>query len=63
MLNVAFKRKLGKAEHKGHHELKSLLSSWGEENESESNRCAIRERAIVVINEFENCFLECERVE
>ena len=48
MLNVAFKRKLGKAEHKGHHELKSLLSSWVEENESESNRCAIRERAIVV---------------
>ena len=48
MLNVAFKRKLGKAEHKGHHELKSLLSSWGEENESERNRCTSRERAVVV---------------
>ena len=48
MLNVAFKWKLGKAEHKGHHELKSLLSSWVEENESERNRCANRERAVVV---------------
>ena len=48
MLDVASQRKMVKARHKGHHELKSLLSSWGEENESESNRCAIRERAIVV---------------
>ena len=48
MLNVAFKRKLGKAEHKGHHELKSLLSSWGDENESERNKSAGRDRAIVV---------------
>ena len=48
MLDVAFKRKLGKAEHKGHRELKSLLSSWGEENETERNRCTSRERAVVV---------------
>ena len=48
MLDVASKRKMGKVAHKGHRELKSLLSSWGDENESERNKSAGRDRAIVV---------------
>ena len=48
MLDVASKRKMGKAEHKGHRELKSLLSSWGDENESKRNKSAGRNRAIIV---------------
>ena len=37
-----------KVGHKGHRELKNLLSSWGEENESERSRSVIRGRAVVV---------------
>ena len=48
MLDVASQRKLVKAGHKGHRELKNLLSSWGEENESERSRSAFRDRAVVV---------------
>ena len=48
MLDVASKRKISKAGHKGHHELKSLMSSWGDENESKRNRSASRDRAVVV---------------
>ncbi|XP_065630572.1 uncharacterized protein LOC136067974 [Quercus suber] len=35
MLEVASQRKMAKAGHKGHRELKNLLNSWGEENEAE----------------------------
>ena len=48
MLDVASKRKIGKAGHKGHHELKSLMRSWGDENESKRNRSASKDRVVVV---------------
>ena len=48
LLDVASKRKMGKARHKGHRELKSLMSSWGDEIESERNRSASRDWAVVV---------------
>ena len=42
------KRKLGKVGLKGHRELKSLMSSWGEEKDSERNKSDSRDRAVVV---------------
>ena len=48
MLDVASQRKMVKARHKGHRELKSLMSSWGDEIESERNRSASRDRAVVM---------------
>ena len=48
MLDVASKRKMGKAGHKGYRELKSLMSSWGDENESERNKSASKDRVVVV---------------
>ena len=48
MLDVASQRKMVKAGQKGHRELKNLLSSWGEENESERSRSASRDRVVVV---------------
>ena len=48
MLDVASQRKMVKARHKGHRELKNLLSSWGEENESERSKSASRDRAVIV---------------
>ena len=48
MLDVASKRKMGKAGHKGYRELNSLMSSWGDENESERNRSASKDRVVVV---------------
>ena len=48
MLDVASKRKRGKAGHKRHRELKSLMSLWGDEIESERNRSASRDWAVVV---------------
>ena len=37
-----------KVGHKGHCELKNLLSSWGEEKESERSRSVVRDRDVVV---------------
>ena len=48
MLDVASQRKMVKAGHKGHRELKNLLSSWGEENELERSKSASRDRAVIV---------------
>ena len=48
MLDVASQRKMVKARQKGHRELKNLLRSWGEENESERSRSASRDRVVVV---------------
>ena len=48
MLDVASQRKMVKAGHKGHRELKNLLSSWGEEKESERSRSVVRDRDVVV---------------
>ena len=39
---------MGKAGHKGHRELKSLMSSWGDENEVERSRSDSKDQAIVV---------------
>ena len=42
------KRKLGKVGLKGHRELKSLMSSWGEEKDSERSKSDSRDWAVVV---------------
>ena len=42
------KRKLGKVGLKGHCELKSLMSSWGEEKDSERSKSDSRDWAVVV---------------
>ena len=39
---------MGKAGHTGHRELKSLMSSWGDENEVERSRSATRDRVVIV---------------
>ena len=41
-------RKLGKVGLKGHRELKSLMSSWGEEKDSERSKSDSRDWAVVV---------------
>jgi len=48
MLDVASQRKMVKARHKGHRELKNLMSSWDNENVLERSKSASRDRAVVV---------------
>ena len=48
MLDVASQRKMVKARHKGHRELKSLMSSWDNDNVLERSKSASRDRAVVM---------------
>ena len=48
MFIVDSKRKFGKVGLKGHRELKSLMSSWGEDKDLERSRSDNRDKAIVV---------------
>ena len=48
MIVVDSNRKLGKARLKGHRELKSLMSLWGEETDSKRSRSDSKDRAVVV---------------
>ena len=52
-----------KSGQKGQRELKNLLISMNVEVGSTKSRNVSKERAVVVINEFEDYFLECSRAE